>query len=325
MAQQKVLFIGSGRRIQNTYWPAFKILQDQFSVVGIHSRTPQNCEKVAQELGIPAFTDFSKINFDQIDFVAISISTPDVVSVLKKLEPYSHKLSVLVDTPTVSKLTEIRHFTLFRKFKKTYVAEDYMNFPKYAFMRKCVKENFIGPVTHVHVQHGGYSYHGFSLIRSFFNFKKVFFAFSSRVPNQGFEGARMTHFYFGKNQTATMIDPYDYDNARMLIAGQTGLIADYTLNGTNVFKVIENESSQSPRFQLMDKDNKAVFSWTHSKQADVNKFAYKLKTPFYDQKILGLIDLLQPENTYDYKEGLYEHFLAKIIYRLGILFAPFSF
>lgn len=195
---QRVLLIGSGRRIQNNFVPALSCLKADFKIVGIHSKTPEHYQAVAQKFQITPIESIDDRILAQTDVVVISVPRYIWPSILLKLEKHAQRLTVIIDTPL-----NIPCINLLKKFKKIIITEDYFNFPQFELLREFCTVETIGNIKAVNLHHNGYRYHGTSLIRSFFDFKQAL-SITSKI-----HGSSVDLFLrFPNHATASMLEPY---------------------------------------------------------------------------------------------------------------------
>jgi Predicted dehydrogenases and related proteins len=151
-----VAIIGSGRRVQQNFLPALSCLRSHFNLLGIFSRTYNNARFVAKKWGCEAFETFECIPLHDISVVAISITSQSVPEILRKLEAYPKKLTVVLDTPALASFRDLNVLRRVSQSHRVLVAEDFMNFPQFHLMRKALESGLIGKVQSINMRQSGY-------------------------------------------------------------------------------------------------------------------------------------------------------------------------
>ncbi|MGD0730439.1 MAG: Gfo/Idh/MocA family oxidoreductase [Terracidiphilus sp.] len=220
----RVLLIGAGRRIQNNFLPSLKCLDERFEVVGIHSRTAERLQPVADRWRVPAVLSLDDVDFSAVDVAAISVPTLQNSFVLDKLRQVAGNVRIVIDTPmawTPGEYTAIRRSIPY--FKQMIVAEDYMNFPTFALLRKAVNDGLIGKLQTVTLNNIGYLYHGLALIRSFSGFKAARRTWSRSAGWY----SKIVGYDFGSYK-AVVVGPYRRHSAGgITIEGSQGILTDF--------------------------------------------------------------------------------------------------
>jgi len=226
--RSRVLLIGAGARAQNNYLPALKVLESEFELVGIHSRTAEKLRQVAEVWNVPAIERLAEVDFRKVDIVAITVPTSQNANVLSQLLEYAHHLSLLVDTP-IARTTAERMSTcrLLDQFKYVAVSEDFMNMPQFDLLRRFVESGLIGKPAHL-IQNGtGYLYHGLALIRSFVGFAPVADFWQKNLNAY----SPIVNYSFQNGFQSTVIGPYRrlVSNA-VSLEGTDGLVSEFMID-----------------------------------------------------------------------------------------------
>ena len=223
----RVLMIGAGRRAKNNFLPVLTYLETQGAVeiVGVHARTAANLYPVAEHWRIPGFTSTSEIDFSKVEAVAISVPPAQNGPVLQSLEPHASRLTILIDTPVAFSRGELALTDrLLKKFKRVFVAEDYMNFPPFELMRMAVKGGLVGNVMGVTLTNIGYMYHGLALVRSFCGFGR---ARSTWKKSAGTYGT-IVGYNFANGFKGIVIGPYRRESTSgITVEGTRGILSDF--------------------------------------------------------------------------------------------------
>jgi len=240
----RLLIIGSGRRVQNNYLPCLTSLQNEFQIVGIHSRTKEKLLPVADKWSIDPILNLNDVDFSKIDVVSISVPTSQNAIVLKQLLPFAKNLTIIIDTPIAGNKAEAKAvLELLPQFKKVTVTEDYMNFPTFNLLRQAVRDGAIGQVKGLVLSNIGYLYHGLALIRSFSGFSSIVAARDYKLGS-GIHSA--VSYFFPDKMRATVIGPYlghHLGVGDIVVEGTTGAIS------TNIAEVHTN-SYGKPTYHL---------------------------------------------------------------------------
>ncbi len=176
MSDQKlrVGIIGAGRRVVGNYLPALDMLSDYVSVEWVFAR---NYERLVDAVDPWKLTPLKRLDGEalaQIDILAVSVPTTQNAPALNQVLPFSSALDLVIDTPVIGSISEIRAtHPLLSKFKSVTVTEDFMNFPDFEAVRQAVAAGAIGRVRHIILDGMGYFNHGLALIRSFGDFSPV--------------------------------------------------------------------------------------------------------------------------------------------------------
>lgn len=312
---KKVALIGSGRRIQNNFIPALNCLPEKFEIVGIHSRTKEKFERVAEKFDLKPIYQVQDFPFSDIDMVVVSISISQVIVVVQKLLPYAQKLILLLDTPVLNRKRDIWAIKFLKKFKKVIVAEDYMNFPQFELLRNVCSAGVIGDVTNINLFHSGYRYHGLALIRSFLRFPYVR---SIRTMALGTSEV-ITEFCFRDGVRACIVEPYLRERGSIIIIGSKGILTDfqYSKMPARPTYLLERlkEEGKIIGFQVRTPDKNYINKPRYLEHLESQDF--EDKSLFNLLKTCGLIEIFKSINSenintrYFYLEGLYDRMTSE--------------
>lgn len=226
--KRRILLVGAGRRVQNNFLPALTCLRDIFDVRGIHSRTYAKLALVADKWGVLAVASLGEFDFSDVDVVAISVPTSANAAILNQLKVHAPALDVIIDTPVASTLQEHAEISpLLQHFRSVTVAEDYMNFPRFALVRETVRRGTIGELTSVTLLNIGYLYHGLALIRSFVGFARPRNVWSHHIS----ASAVVVGYDFEGGFSASIVGPYRrHTTGGILVEGTKGIITEYLID-----------------------------------------------------------------------------------------------
>lgn len=200
-------------------------MTDTMIIIGLHSRTPERLLAVASRWNVPAFPSLEEIDFDNVDVVAISVQTEQNPVVLKRLEPFASRLSLIIDTPISWTRSELAAcYPMLQKFKRVLVAEDYMNFPSFALLRRAVLDGLIGKLHGVALNNIGFLYHGLALIRSFVGFERAKGTWARTAGCSDIVG-----YSFDNGYKAIVVGPYRrHSTGGITIEGEKGVLTDFS-------------------------------------------------------------------------------------------------
>jgi hypothetical protein len=215
-----VLMIGAGERARNNYLPVLRCLRDKFSIDVIHSRTLASAQAVADRWQIGAVERLSDVDFSRIQLVIVSIPHKANPSVLQQLHNCGYQLDILIDTPILS-IRQLHHRNLLKSFRRTFAAEDYMNFPEFVFARAFVSSHKLGRVHSVHLINTGYRYHALATARSFFDFLPITCVEAIVLPNDNY----WLKIFFGRGRIAFVSEPNRRFNGGWAVVGSEGILA----------------------------------------------------------------------------------------------------
>jgi Oxidoreductase family, NAD-binding Rossmann fold len=226
--KRRVLLVGAGRRIQNNFLPALACLQKDFAISGIHSRTEAKLLEVARRWGVPSVPSLAEFDLSEVDVVAISVPTSQNANVLHQLQAAAANLELVIDTPIASDGSEHAAIApLLKSFKNVIVAEDYMNFPRFALIRSVVEKGKIGPLRSLTLYNIGFQYHGLALIRSFVGFDPVVQSWRKPLSSR----ASVIGYAFDGDVSATVVGPYRrHSTGGIFVEGHTGFISEFPID-----------------------------------------------------------------------------------------------
>lgn len=227
-SRQRLLLVGAGRRIQNNYLPALNCLKDDFEICGIHSRTWERLQPVAERWNVPAVAKLADVDFSQIDAVAVSVPTAQNAPVMRQLLPHASRLKLVIDTPIAWTMAEKKQTeALFKEFAQVTVTEDYMNFPTFKLVREVVQKGLLGKVESLSLYNIGFLYHGLALIRSFTNFGPILSSWRQVLNSYSVVvGYELTDDF-----KATVIGPYRrHTVGGLVLEGSQGVISEFPVD-----------------------------------------------------------------------------------------------
>ncbi len=320
---KNVLLIGSGSRIENNFIPAFKCLTEVYSLAGVYSRKPENIRRISEAYSIPPVLDLKEVDWDSIQLVVISITTKNVGQVLRQIATYAPKLSLLIDTPVLSRF-DPRAIGVLRSFRSVRVAEDFASFPQYELMRKAVHSGLIGRPREVCMFHSGYKYHAVALARSIFGGDKPYMVRTKRYGSI----FQIRDLRFKGGRRALISEPYFKGAGYIIIDGEKGAIQDFAspLNGgkPTYHLVRREEGGALVGFSLMDPSGKEHCSYAPPYLTLLRGMEIPNNSEFNLLKTCGLIEVIRSfeEDNINrcclLSDGLHDGLKLSIADRLGL-------
>lgn len=298
---RRVLVIGSGKRVQRNFLPALHCLRNHFEVHGIHSKTPANCEKVAAKFGLTSILDPYTATLHKVSTVLISVPPSMLPIILKKIALIKTDLEIVVDTPLDSSAKGLQK-TL-KLFKTVRVAEDFVSFTQFNFIRNLINKGCIGELRKIEMNHYGFRYHGISLLRSFFDFM---IPTSLKVITDA-DGNSTFNFDF-KGVSVMTNEPYDYDKGSLRLTGDKGVLSIGTGSiDANITPLV---------------DQQGIYGYEYGTETCLLPYRDELlkfdsKESFIIEKTHGLIDVLLSlvenniQSRYTYHDGVLDQFLSE--------------
>lgn len=309
---KNVLIIGSGKRVQSTIIPALMCLRDDFNISHIYSRSEKTI-KCSLDYEIETKTQLSDIDVASIDLIMVAITLDQVPSVLKKLLKYNTQHIVLMlDTP-VLRFRDIYSVRYFKNFKKVLVLEDTIALPPFVVARDLIVKNNIGKLTSIDFIHNGYKYHALASLKMLVGNNKIISIKNRKLANK----TQVKEILFPQEIMTSLLEPRDYSKGKFIIHGESGSIADYEVQGMNLYKI--GYLSQNGLYMGLSLNGEDILPNTIDK-----KYQQYISNNLIDQslmnsmKIRGLMDLItsfdKPTSPFHYApdEAIYDALAIKI-------------
>lgn len=237
--KRKIFLIGSGNRIINNFLPALRCLEDKFEIIGIHSRTANNCITVAEKWDIKPILELTSEVLKDADIIGISVTTKNVITVLEKLRKLGFNKSILLDTPVCS-FKYFSELSILQSFKKVYVAEDFAHFPRFQIIRDDIEKNK-DEIIDISINTFAYGYHAAALLRSFFKNE-----LPVKINTSNNNKKTKFNFNFKKNKTGSFTHPYDSKNGSIWVSCKNN---SYSFNLIDD-KIVNFETKSTRRVSL---------------------------------------------------------------------------
>lgn len=316
----KTVLIGSGRFIEDTVLPAFKVLDNQYEIIEVINKSGELSEEISKRFGnIPTTNEIETLATLKFDCLFISIPQQAIKTVLTALNNLGIRNKQILFTTPVAPLKSILQLKKITKNNAVYAFEFLPFHPAYTIAKEIIKENKIGQISSISLYHCGYLYHGLATLRFLNSYHTVS---SSQYINQnkkeGFS------FKFSNQVTGEMVGPKDYENGCFVIKGSLGEITNKESKNSNSFKVtpiIENS------YILSYAINNIIIQPSLAVQ-QVNYYLNesKFEKPIYKQEFLiAAVDYLQhfaldkQTELHKIEDTLFEHWLIRITRKLKSL------
>ncbi|OBA89883.1 hypothetical protein A5662_23610 [Mycobacteriaceae bacterium 1482268.1] len=217
--------MGSGYRAKNAFLPALHCLDPAVEVVGIHSRNVDHAREAGRQFGAPAIEDLRSLRPGDVDMVLVSVTPTSNLAVLRATAHIAPGAALVIDTPAVSGLADLRHLGLYRRWRTVRVAEDFMNMPQFRLVEKVIDSNALGDVVHLRLTNMGWAYHALALSRSWLRFPLVR---SARSHRRGRGEVDIT-YRFPNGVTAEVIEPYTRGEGFFEVVGRRASLAGHMM------------------------------------------------------------------------------------------------
>jgi hypothetical protein len=214
----RALVVGSGYRARNAFLPALSLL-DQVEIVGVHSRSVEHARAAAQPYGVPVVERLESVAPGDVDLVAVSVTAVNDISVLEKLSHLAPGAALVMDTPAIGRLGDLRRLDLYRRWAHVRVAEDFMNLPQYRLVGDVIRAGHFGEVTLVRQTTMGYEYHALALARSWMGLA---------VPGWARSSGERVGYRFASGR-AEVIGPYRQGEVSFFVEGSKGTLEGHPM------------------------------------------------------------------------------------------------
>lgn len=305
----RVLIIGSGKRVQNNFIPAFKMLPEEFDLVGIHSKTKEHYESVAARFGLNPVATLTPELYDNVDVVAVSVPMMLWPIFLPMMSARAKDLTLIIDTPLI--LHSLSLYGTLSCFKKVVVTEDYISFPAFTLLREIAASGVLGEITKVRLVKNGFRYHGTSLVRSFLNFD-IPKCFASKVVSP--EDVALT-MYFENDATGEIVEPYEGDTGYTELYGKNASITTNGDKGDFTHRLIK-ETKEGYVTGYSATIGTKTFTISLPFTAAIRKLG--VNDQFQIEKNHGLIEVFRSivmkniHSDYHFTEAFYDNYMSKV-------------
>ena len=183
MPSKKIVLIGTGWRSE-FFLRIAQQLPERFSICGVYTRSEEKKQQVMLRFGIPAFTDYEKIQECHPDYVILCVKRGCFLPHLKQL--FCWKIPVLCEVPPAETLEDLNHIyqMAVNNRAKIQFVEQYPFWPLYSSWLRVIEAGAIGEVQSVSLSalHG---YHAAGIARKLLQTKhQGFEVWGSRTQQQ---------------------------------------------------------------------------------------------------------------------------------------------
>jgi predicted dehydrogenase len=166
----RVAIVGTGRRSAYLFAPLLRQMPDT-ELVGLWGRSEESARRMGEQLGIPWYTDLSKLIAEQqpqIGIVSVNYNSNGQVGLMA----VEHGLHVLLETPIAHKLSEADAIIKAAQERglKIEIAEQFHRRPLEQLKLKLLASGLFGKVHSSFNDFAGHGYHGVSVMRSYLGF-----------------------------------------------------------------------------------------------------------------------------------------------------------
>ena len=221
----RALVIGSGYRVRNAFLPALNCLDSNVEVVGIHSRNSAHAREAGQQFGVAAIEDLRSLRPGDVDVVLVSVTATSNLAVLRAMVHIAPGAALVMDTPAVAGLADLRHLAIYRRWRTVRVAEDFMNMPQFRLVGKVIDSGVLGDVIRLRLTNMGFAYHALALLRSWLGYPLVRSARSRRSRG----GAVDIVYRFPGGVTGEVIEPYTRGEGFIEVVGTRASITGHMM------------------------------------------------------------------------------------------------
>jgi len=322
--KKNILLIGSGKFIENTIFPAIKLLDEKCKVIGILNRSGRLSEhSPLKELDVSVTEITEQYHGEHIDLAIISVPPSEVISVLKKLSNLKVEPKNISITTPVIPLRHIYKTNILRKFQNVFAFEFVPHIPIFSAIKKIIDSNELGVIKTIKLDRCGYLYHAIATLRSWNNY-----GFVSKGTFKTLESKDITTLYFNDTK-ATIIEPRNYQDFDIEVCGSDKTLTTQknTKSNTLLLKVI----SKNNNFLGITVDG--INIQNNSYQLLTNKLNTSVPYPvdiFRQQCIIGsaitikkLLDSHQ--GGHHYSLTIYEHLIIRLIRKFKKVNTTFSY
>ena len=221
----RILIIGSGYRVKNSFLPALRLLESDVEVVGVHSRNIANARAAGEPFGVAAVEKLSSLRPGDVDAVMVSVTPTSNLAVLRATAHLAPGAALVMDTPAAVRWGDLRQLTLYRRWRAVRVAEDFMNLPQFRLVGKVIDSEAIGDIVRIRLESMGYRYHALALLRSWLGFPLV-----RSAQCRWSRGAAVNIVYrFPGGATGEVIEPFTGADGPFEVTGTRGSITGHSM------------------------------------------------------------------------------------------------
>ncbi|MGE2813678.1 Gfo/Idh/MocA family protein [Mycobacterium heidelbergense] len=219
------MVIGSGYRAKNAFLPALACLDSNVEVVGVHSRNFAHAREAGRQFGVDPIEDLRSLRPGDVDVVLVSVTPTSILAVLRATAHIAPGAALLMDTPAMGGLADLRHLALYRRWRTVRVGEDFMNMPQFRLVGKVIDSGALGDVVRLRLTNMGFAYHALALLRSWLGYPLVR---SARSRRSGGTAVDIVYRFPG-GVTAEVIEPYTRGEGFIEVVGTRASLAGHMM------------------------------------------------------------------------------------------------
>lgn len=193
--------------------------------MGIHSRNVAHARRAGQPFGVAAIEDLRSLRPGDVDLVLVSVTVTSNLAVLRSTVHIAPGAALVMDTPAVGGLGDLRHVALYRRWRTIRVAEDFMNLPQFRLVGKLIDSGALGEIVRLRLTNMGYRYHALALLRSWLAFPLVRSAHSRRSRRDVVDIV----YRFPGGVTGEVIEPYTRAEGSLEVVGTRASITGHAM------------------------------------------------------------------------------------------------
>lgn len=221
MKTSRMLVVGSGERVQGDLLPVLSRLSGALDLGGIFARTEKSVTVGKKEYAVSNLDALCSEDIEMANLIYVAVTKGAVPKVLEVLCQHSvSEIDLIIDTP-VFLFRDLRFVSLLNNFRKVWVAEDCSTLPWIELVHQAA-EGPVGPLKEVVFDRSAWRYHGHAMAKTLLQ---------SQGPSWGRRrgrggGCAEVHLRFSGGKTATIVEPRDYGEGRVIMTGRHGTLSD---------------------------------------------------------------------------------------------------
>lgn len=193
--------------------------------MGVHSRNIAHARQAGEQFGAAAIEDLRSLRPGDVDIVLVSVTATSNLAVLRATAHIAPGAALVMDTPAVAGLADLRHLGLYRRWSTIRVAEDFMNFPQLRLVGKVINSGTLGDVVRLRLTNMGFMYHALALLRSWLAFRLARSAHSRRSRG----GVVNIEYRFPAGVIGEVIEPYTRAEGFLEVVGTRASVTGHVM------------------------------------------------------------------------------------------------
>ncbi|PQM45195.1 hypothetical protein C1Y40_04655 [Mycobacterium talmoniae] len=230
--RRRALVIGSGYRARNAFLPALQCLNANVEVAGVYSRNAGHARRAAEQFGVAAIADLRALRPGDVDLVLVSVTATSNLEVLRAVSHLAPEAELVMDTPAVGRVADLRHLGLYQRWRAVRVAEDFMNLPQFRLIGGVIGSGALGDVVRVRLTKMGFRYHALALLRAWLGLPLVRSTHLRRVR----PGAVDIVYRFPGGTTGEVLEPYTRADGAVQVVGTRASLSGHMMGHENRYR-----------------------------------------------------------------------------------------